>query len=312
MARNVSVFFSERGACKMKITSSIRILVVLSILGCPRLSAQESDRSKLPARGEASFSSWVDVYSNIAAKYDFRLQKSSEELKFHPRAVHTYSHPSGLRGTHGAFFVWTSRGRPAVVGSIWSYEVDGGRRNLAHEFDSFAESPLAATKVGGAAWTPQTVIQPQPIPNAPVPTALPRLRLAQMRQLAKQFTGFSHNMGEEVRLRLLPQPLYYSKSDDSEMTDCALFCMFADWDPEIVLLIEARATDAGPRWHYSAARFNICPMRLEYRGKHIWDQGQAPQTTYTFGDPTGPFFAVHEPAALPAQLEEGLPNPSPE
>jgi hypothetical protein len=193
------------------------------------------------------------------------------------------------------------------VGSIWSYEVGGDRRNLAHEFDSLAVTPLVETKIGDAMWTPRTVIEPQPVPNAPAPSVASRLRLAQIRGLARQFEGYSTTNGHEVKLRLLPQPLYSSTSIDGKAADCTLFCMFADWDPEIILLIDARPTDDGPRWHYSAARFNICPMWLEYQGERVWDQGQAPQTGNTFGDPTGPFFAVHEGSVLPARLDEGFP-----
>ena len=101
---------------------------------------------------------------------------------------------------------------------------------------------------------------------------------------------------------MLPRPLYHFQSQEGELRDCALFCFFADWDPEIVLLIELRNTAEGSRWHYSAARFNICPMWLDYEGKRVWKVEREPHTNLTFGDPEGPFFATHEVGSQPAIL----------
>ncbi len=244
---------------------------------------------------------WTEFYSGVAAQYRFRTQDRPEEvLKLVPNPVQIYTHPSGLKGTHGAFYVWTDKGRPEVVGSIWSYEADADRRTIVHEFDSLAVSPLVETLIAKSPWTQQRVIQPQLVPNAPVPGDTPRVRATQLKEVAQRFTGYSTNNKTEVQLRMLTRPLYSFHSPAGEAYDCALFAFFADWDPEIVLLIESHETPQGPRWHYSPARFNICPMWLDYEEKRIWRVEQEPSTVATFGDPNGPFFAVHEVAAQPA------------
>lgn len=296
---------SVKGIRRMISTSAIRTSLFLLLVGCAALSAEDGGVKRSDEAGGSALHSWGEKYAGIAAKYDFRLSDDPDEkLKFHPRPVQVYHRPTGGREMFGAFFVWTRKGRPEVVGSLWSYKVNAERRNLAHEFDSFAQSPLVETEIGGVPWTPKSIIRPQAIPDAPVPAASPRLRLAQIRQMAKQFTGYSDNGGKkETRLRLLPQPLYYAQSKGDKVTDCALFCFFADWDPDIILLIEARGTADGPRWHFSAARFNNVPMHLDYANNEIWKMEWAHSSGNVYGDPSGSFFAVHESSALPAELE---------
>ena len=77
------------------------------------------------------------------------------------------------------------------------------------------------------------------------------------------------------------------------MIDGGLFVLFNEWDPEILLAIEAREGAGGPRWHFAAARFNICPLRLDHAGRTVWQAAQGMQEGARFGNPEGPFFAIH-------------------
>ncbi|MCA9140277.1 MAG: hypothetical protein KDB00_26080 [Planctomycetales bacterium] len=64
---------------------------------------------------------WMRVYSGEAAQYQiFRRGEEEEELKLVPSPIQTFTNPVRVRVTHGATFVWTSDGRPGVVGAIWS------------------------------------------------------------------------------------------------------------------------------------------------------------------------------------------------
>jgi hypothetical protein len=108
-----------------------------------------------------------------------------------------------------------------------------------------------------------------------------------MRSLAREFTGFSTPHGRELRLRTLPQPLYRYPAAETNPLDGALFCMFADWDPDLILLIEARDGKGGPQWVYGIARFNATPLRLEHNGTTVWKCGLVPMS-----DPTSLFYAA--------------------
>jgi hypothetical protein len=246
-----------------------------------RPSLAQDDRSE---KGE--FKRWLGYYQKVAASYDIRLESDNQtRLEVSREPVMSYSHAS--EGVHGAFFLWTRKGRPELVGSIWSDDVGGGRRNVVHEFHSLALGRLTPVRVGNRTWRPASGLDLKPIPNAEKPKDSRPLRLAQMRVLAGEFTGFSTPHGRELRLRTPPQPLYRFPSGESNPIDGAVFCMFADWDPDLILLIEAREGKGGSQWFYGIARFNATPVRLEHNGTTIWESGRVPMS-----DPTSPFHAA--------------------
>ena len=70
--------------------------------------------------------------------------------------------------------------------------------------------------------------------------------------------------------------------------------MFKDWDPEMMLLIEARRTSDGMQWHYGVGRFNWTPVRLTYKEVNVWTGEQTPGSYPSYGDPKSNFFAVHQ------------------
>jgi hypothetical protein len=49
------------------------------------------------------------------------------------------------------------------------------------------------------------------------------------------------------------------RKEGSVVPDGPIFGMFKEWDPELMLLIEARKTDDGATWHYRVGRFNWTP-----------------------------------------------------
>jgi hypothetical protein len=251
---------------------------------------------------KAEFKRWINYYQNVATAYDVRLNDDEQtKLAVTREPIMTYSHAS--ERVHGAFFLWTHNGRPELVGSIWSDDVGAGRRNVVHEFHSLALGRLLPVRVGAATWRPAAGLELKPIPNSQEPKDSRPLRLAQMRSLAREFTGFSTPHGRELRLRTLPQPLYRYPSGETNLIDGALFCMFADWDPDLILMIEARKSNGGSQWVYGVARFNATPLRLEHKGLTIWESGLVPMS-----DPTSPFYAavVGSHRLLTALPQQGL------
>jgi hypothetical protein len=257
----------------------VSVVGILTLLTRPAFA--QDDRSK-----KTEFRRWLDYYQTVAADYDIRLESDQEKkLEVTREPVMSYSHAS--EGVHGAFFLWTHKGRPELVGSIWSDDVGGGRRNVVHEFHSLALGRLAPVRVGVRTWRPAPGVELKPIPNSQKPKDSRPLRLAQMRSLAREFTGFSTPHGRELQLRTQSQPIYRYPSGEAQLLDGALFCMFADWDPDLILLIEAREEEDGPQWLYGIARFNATPVRLAHNGTTIWESG-----LISMSDPSSPFYAA--------------------
>ncbi len=273
------------------------LLALAALSSALSFTAQAQDEPRQEdASKNAEFQRWLNYYQDVADAYDFYLASDPKNrLEVTPKPIMSYSHPVAMRGTHGAFFVWTRRGRPEVIGSIWSDELQGGEmRTVMHEFHSLSLEPLLPVRIGDYTWAPQSGIDLTPIPDAPAPKASAALRLAQMRSLAEDFTGFSTPHGEEIRLRTLRQPLYRYESKLPEVLDGAVFGMFKDWDPEMMLLIEARQTDKGMQWHYAVGRFNWRPVRLTYKEVDVWRGEQTTRSSLSRGDPKSNFFAVHQ------------------
>lgn len=224
---------------------------------------------------------WLAYYKQIAEDYDFRIETDPDtKLVKSAKPLMTYSIPE--EHVHGAFWVWTSKGRPEMIGSIWSGDPEGsGFRRVVHEFHSLSLVPFKPIQVGGVRWEPEHGIELKEIPAAPPPSDADKLRLAQMRTLARRFTGYSTPHGAELTLRTQSQPLYRYESEAPEVLDGAIFAMFAGWDPDIILLVEARPTQHGMRWHYGLGRFNATPVRVEYQGDEVWRTGKVEMSNAT-------------------------------
>ncbi|HEY2251165.1 MAG TPA: hypothetical protein VGH74_08900 [Planctomycetaceae bacterium] len=116
-------------------------------------------------------------------------KEAPTKLKLQPDPVFSYANPAGGSRSHGAMFVWTREGRPEILGAIWSWQ-SGDTRSVVHSLHSLSLEPMTATRKRDVFWAPAGPgIEPLRIANAPQPAATPQLRLAQMRNIAREFTA---------------------------------------------------------------------------------------------------------------------------
>lgn len=195
--------------------------------------------------------------------------------RLHPKALLQWSNP--VAGSiHGAVFVWTDRGRPAAVGSIYRWFSPG--HHMGVELHSLDQERISADRSGRPIWSASRPgAERKPIPGAPAPANNPAGRLRQMRALAKEFEGRETTReGLSRELRLLTQPLYRYESTEPEVIDGGLFAFVEGTDPEIVLLIEVKTSPDGPRWEFAAARMNSITLSLTRRGSEVWSAPTIP------------------------------------
>ena len=92
----------------------------------------------------------LKLTKEAAGKYEFALEGAEEPA---PRLVGEpvlrWSNPS-VGEVHGNVFLWTSGGRPAVVGSIFKWF--SPHTHMSHEFHSLAEQPLTGKFDGKEVW----------------------------------------------------------------------------------------------------------------------------------------------------------------
>jgi hypothetical protein len=213
----------------------------------------------------------IDAFKAEAAEYIVRLDsRPREKLAVEKDPVLRWSNPART-GEDGALFVWTLNGRPELIGTIFTYRL-GDKINRKHEFHSLALEPLAAEFRGAAVWTPRAAgITFAPLPKAPAVAANARQRLTQMKAAAREFTGsMKENDGEQYQLRLLTQPLFRYEPKSKELLDGAIFAYSLGTDPEVLLLLEARAAGEGHAWQFAFARFHYVDLTMTHGDRKVW------------------------------------------
>jgi hypothetical protein len=235
-------------------------LALLTTAQEPAAAPSEADAAKAyQARAKEIVASY-----GVTAGIDERPLDRPEE------PILRWSNPLGGRQAHGEVFLWTDRGRPAAVLSMYQYTDSSGVVHEHHEWCSLALGPVAA--IGPKTWRPDVAgVELKPMPDAAGPADSPTRRLRQMRELAARFTAKKTTRQKETRdLRILPQPAYRYASSDPDVQDGAIFALVEATDPEIFLLLETRAVDGQPAWHYAFARMNSIHLEASLADRQVW------------------------------------------
>jgi hypothetical protein len=168
----------------------------------------------------------------------------------------------------GATFFLLRQRRPMAAASI-SIRPQG---RVVHEFTLLGDEPIAARRQGKVAWSPRKNGRSfASIEGVEAPAASAALRLAQMRSLARQFR-VRVLRANPFEARLLPQPLSRYANPDAKSQDGAVFAFVEVTDPEVFLMLEARAEDAHPKghWLFSLARMTSQPIEVHQDDRLIW------------------------------------------
>jgi hypothetical protein len=246
-----------------------------------------------------------------AGEYVIRLaSRPKEKLKLHEESLFHWGNPART-GEDGAVFVWMLDGRPEVIASVFTYRLPKAIRRK-HEYHSLASGPLTAEYQGQRVWAPTVPgVTFQPVPDAPEPAATPRLRMSQMKAIARDFSARMVDAeGQKSDLRLIAQPLIRYEPKSKEVTDGALFSFSLGTDPEVILLLEARvpsgrAASRGPVWQYAFARFHYVSLTAAFKNKDVWHVEPLPDiSTLEIGSPKyqDSVYATYHTATTP--LEE--------
>jgi hypothetical protein len=264
----------------MKATLVLTLSLIASVAdaGFARAAAAPGE----PSKGERLLALHTD---DAAAFTIYRDAGRKEAVVLRREPIYRWTNPTRVGGQVGDVFIWTHRGRPEVVASIFSHPSEKrDQRVICHELHSLSPAVLVVEHPGPNTWVPQAAgVELAPVDGAPVPAATAAERSVQMRSLARQFGGRAlSDRGQNWDLRLLPQPLYRYESSDPAVIDGALFALIssAGTDPEILLLLEARKTEGGAAWVFGAARFSDMNLWLSHKDKVVWSSIRGPENTF--------------------------------
>ena len=174
----------------------------------------------------------------------------------------------------GDVFVWTSDGRPQVIGCVGSWPIDDSTRGVFEELHSLSTQPLAETTLDSSLkWRSETAgVELKDIPDAAAPANDARRRLSQMRRLTDRFkASMAINNGTE-ELRLLTQPLFRYSGESRTVIDGAIFAYVTTTgtDPEGLLLLECHKAEDRLNWVYAPARFTHRELWLTLDDSEVW------------------------------------------
>jgi hypothetical protein len=214
-----------------------------------------------------------------AAKYEFSMTGKSDPLVLREQPILRWSNPE--RGQiYGNVFLWADRGRPVIAGSLFKWF--SPFTHMSHEFHSLSAGEIRGRYNDADVWqSSQPGVSYAAVLDAPPVASTPTARLAQMRQLARQFTARTTDReGLKHELRLLAQPVYrYELEKDSvELSDGALFVFVQGTDPELWLMLEARPSAAKDSdvWQYALARMNSIAFDVQHNGRNVWHRDTLP------------------------------------
>jgi hypothetical protein len=212
----------------------------------------------------------LQLTQQAAAKYEFIFQGAQgEPQKLLAEPILRWSNPAAGQ-IHGNVYLWTSAGRPAVVGSLFKWF--SPHTHMSHEFQSLAEQPLIGKFEGKEVWScREPGLRFVGIPDAPRPADGKSQRSLQMRELARNCAVHKRERdGAVSELRLLPQPIYRYEAPQAGIVDGGLFAFVQGTDPDLFLLFEAREGDGNVTWQLAASRMNSVALSLHYKGLEIW------------------------------------------
>lgn len=175
-----------------------------------------------------------------------------------------WSNPDAGR-VYGDVYLWTDKGRPAVLASIFRWYSPFQSLNI--EFCSLSTHGIVVDHGGQVIWEPADAgITWQELPGADTPAGSRPARLTQMKRIAGRFTAkLSDARGNPAAvdrvLRLLPRPVFRYGTDAT--VDGALFAFVVGTDPELLVLVESTATG----WRYALSRANRDPLAVSLDGR---------------------------------------------
>ncbi len=206
---------------------------------------------------------------------------------FRPQAEPIFRLNNAVSGVKdGGIFLWLDEvGRPEAA--IQVFLVPSGW--WIHEFTSLSNAPLLAETGAVATWRPaRPGVEFKAVPDAPRPADSAEGRLRQLRGIAADFAAEDHFETKAWNaLRLLPKPLLRYGKAGNTVEDGALFAFVLGTDPEVFLMIEARAGKSGSEWQYALAPMTCYPVKATWKGKPTWSL----PLRLPAEDPAATFFA---------------------
>ncbi|NLS95240.1 MAG: hypothetical protein GXX96_24040 [Planctomycetaceae bacterium] len=249
--------------------------LLAALLMCLWASPSTAQAPKTEDDSQSQNAREADALTRAEAKQWTFAAKNGDEFKLVPSSVLHWDNP--IDGElYGNVFVWTDKGRPAVVASILKWYTPFTHQST--ELHSLSAEPLIGKYDGALRWYPDRAgVKYHAIPDAPVPADTEFQRLRQIRSITARFTADvtdRHVPDQVYLLRLIPRPVLRYASPEHDVLDGALFAYVKATDPEVLLLIEAGGKGTSASWRYAVAQMDSVVMHVTLDGRQVWTTPQ--------------------------------------
>jgi hypothetical protein len=195
-----------------------------------------------------------------------------------------------------------TKGRPVALITAELYGRAGTTFLLNHEFVALYGPKLRAER-DAFVWKPSRGnLQFQEFRDAEPPVENARLRLAQMRRLAEQFTATQTVGTSQIVLRRVTTPLDRYEPSDKPRADGSLFAFAWGVNPEAVLFVESD----GQKWLYAWAPLSSAPLIAKLGDSVVWECPPGPHE-----NPTASYTSIHRQLTVPAYFDDPTPDDKP-
>lgn len=254
------------------------------------------------ATSEANAFAAAEFAAGEAPRYRIQVGKSETPLTLEVKPLLRWSNPVRAE-VYGNVMVWTERGCPAALASIYQYF---DRKQINVEMVSLSAAPLVATRNGRTRWRTGPGVTFEPIPDAPPAADTPERRRLQMRTVAQKFSAHLAERTDDTKftdLRLMSRPIYQYAASDKSGREGALFAFVTTNDPEVVLLVESSSDGPRRNWRYAAARLHFCRLQLKLGDKIVWDVPQLAPPWEQIRGPEGSYIILQWDTIEDAKLD---------
>lgn len=192
-----------------------------------------------------------------------------------------------------------TKGRPAALITAELYGRAGTTFLLNHEFVALHEPKLRA-KRDDFVWEPaEGNLRFQELRDAEPPVENRRLRLAQMRRMAEQFTATQTVGASQIVLRLVATPLDRYEPSGNARADGTLFAFAWGVNPEAVMFLESD----GQKWLYAWAPLSSAPLKARLGNSVVWECLPGPHENRT-----ARYTSIHRQLTVPKYFDDPTPE----
>jgi hypothetical protein len=215
----------------------------------------------------------LEVMSMRLQAFKASLIRNEEktELTSHPQPLLRWTDPArtGTPIKDGTLWAWGMTGRPAALLTQESY---GGR--WAFELISASNDLVEVVTDRGWRWSPEeSAFQLRKFEDSQSPADNTRVRLAQMRALARRFeiAQIGHDM-TRYDLRFMPRPIHRYNDASTGLIDGAFFVYAWGTNPEAIVVIECHRARVVNTWSYGFLPITVARIEATIDGKNVWSR----------------------------------------